>query len=244
MPGEFRLDPHTGQWVNIVGHRQSRPNLPSSGCPFCVGGLEAPQPYDTAWFVNRWPALEPGAPVDAAALSATGSTHFPGVGASEVILYSSVHEGSLGSLGAVQVRKVVDLWADRTAALMARPEIRYVLVFESRGVEVGATIHHPHGQIYAYPFIPPSPAAELAVIAERGDVVGDELASEVAAGDRIVADLGGWVAWVPYVGVSLRGAGRTSGQGRTHRRARRCRSGRPRRDALRRALPVRATLGG
>lgn len=198
MPGEFRLDPHTGQWVNIVGHRQSRPNLPSSGCPFCVGGLEAPQPYDTAWFVNRWPALEPGAPVDAAALSATGSPHFPGVGASEVILYSSVHEGSLGSLGAVQVRKVVDLWADRTAALMARPEIRYVLVFESRGVEAGATIHHPHGQIYAYPFIPPSPAAELAVIAERGDVVGDELASEVAAGDRIVADLGGWVAWVPY----------------------------------------------
>ena len=92
----------------------------------------------------------------------------------------------------------MDLWAERTAALMARPEIRYVLVFESRGAEVGATIHHPHGQIYAYPFIPPSPAAELAVAAERGDVVGGELEAELAAGERIVADLGGWVAWVPY----------------------------------------------
>ena len=58
-------------------------------------------------------------------------------------------------------RKVVDLWAERTAALGARPEIAYVLVFENRGAEVGATIPHPHGQIYAYDFVPPNrwPAA-------------------------------------------------------------------------------------
>ena len=37
-----------------------RPNLPSDGCPFCVGGLEAPDPYDVRWFPNRWPALAPG----------------------------------------------------------------------------------------------------------------------------------------------------------------------------------------
>jgi len=198
MAGEFRLDPHTRQWVNIVGHRQGRPNLPSTGCPFCVGGLEAPEPYDTSWFVNRWPAFEPGAPLDPAAVVASGSTSMPAVGAAEVILYSPVHEGSLGSLGAAQVRKVIDLWAERTAALMARPEVRYVLVFESRGAEVGATIHHPHGQIYAYPFIPPSPAAELDVATAHGDVVGHELEAEVAAGERVVLDVGGWVAWVPY----------------------------------------------
>ena len=202
MPGELRFDPLTRQWVNISGHRQSRPNLPSGGCPFCVGGLEAPEPYDTRWFPNRWPAYEPGPPLDAIGLrdapsDGTAPVH-PATGASEVILYSPQHEGSLGSLGLAQIRKVVDLWAERTAALMARPEVEYVLVYESRGPEVGATIHHPHGQIYALAFVPPAPAAEAAVAAEHGDVVAAELASEVADGRRLVYDDGEWAAWVPF----------------------------------------------
>ena len=199
MAGEFRLDPHNGQWVNIVGHRQNRPNLPAGGCPFCVGGLEAPEPYDTRWFENRWPALAPGAPIDLAAIEASGADTFDGVGAAEVILYSPRHEGSWGSLGVDQIRKVVDLWAERTATLLARPEIDYVLVFESRGEEVGATIHHPHGQIYAYPFVPPSPAAEAAHARAIGiDTVDAELRAEVADGRRVVHDGGNWVGWVPF----------------------------------------------
>ena len=199
MAGEFRLDPHSGQWVNIVGHRQNRPNLPADGCPFCPGGVEAPDPYDTRWFENRWPALAPGDPVDTTAAAAHGVTSLDAVGAAEVILYSPRHEGSLGSLGVAQIRKVVDLWAERTAALLARPEVEYVLVFESRGSEVGATIHHPHGQIYAYPFVPPSPAAEASHARSLGiDVVAAELEAELADGRRIVHDGGEWVAWVPY----------------------------------------------
>jgi len=193
MAGEFRLDPHTGQWVNIVGNRQGRPNLPVGGCPFCPGGLEAPEPYDTRWFPNRWPAFAPGDPIQ---IQGAGAV-FPARGAAEVVLYSPQHEGSLGSLGASQIRKVIDVWADRTAALLARPEVEYVLVFESRGAEVGATIHHPHGQIYAYPFVPPSPAAERAHAARRGDVVAAELKAELDDGRRIVFDGGDWVAWVP-----------------------------------------------
>ena len=34
--------------------------------------------------------------------------------------------------------------------------------FENRG-KVGVTLHHPHGQLYAYPFVPPLPARELAL---------------------------------------------------------------------------------
>lgn len=198
MSGEFRLDPHTGAWVNIVGHRQHRPNLPTSGCPFCVGGLEAPEPYDTTWFPNRWPALAPGDPVDPGALLASGATTFPARGAAEVILYSPVHDGSLGSLGVPQILKVVELWGQRTAALYERPEVQYVLVFESRGAEVGATIHHPHGQIYAYPFVPPSPAGEMTWAHERGtDVVAEEIALEIESGRRVIFDDGDWLAWVP-----------------------------------------------
>lgn len=203
LSAELRRDGFTGEWVSIVGNRQGRPNLPSSGCPFCVGGLEAPEPYDTKAFVNRWPAYEPGPAVDVAALSDAGIDRAPAVGAAEVILYSPTHDGSLGSLGAAQIRKVIDLWAERTDALLARPEVRYVLVFESRGAEVGATIHHPHGQIYAFPFVPPAAETEAARSREHGCVVCAGIEREVAdhaepASDRVVRDDGEWVAWVPF----------------------------------------------
>jgi UDPglucose--hexose-1-phosphate uridylyltransferase len=91
---------------------------------------------------------------------------------------------------------VIDLWAERTTALLDRPEIEYVLVFENRGREVGATIDHPHGQIYGYPFVPPAPAREVG----QGDgcAVCRDLAAELDAGTRIVAQYGDWVAWVPF----------------------------------------------
>jgi UDPglucose--hexose-1-phosphate uridylyltransferase len=89
------------------------------------------------------------------------------------------------------------MWAERTTALLARPEIEYVLVFENRGREVGATIDHPHGQIYGYPFVPPAPAREMQHGGAACAVCGD-LASELADGARIVAQHGDWVAWVPY----------------------------------------------
>src|SRR5689334_704736 len=192
--GELRFDPLTREWVNIVGHRQARPNLPDRGCPFCVGGLEAPDPYDVRWFANRWPALSVGAPVDV-----TSTTDdLPAVGACEVVLFSPEHGQSLATLGPAHVRKVVDVWAERTDALLARPEIEYVLVFENRGREVGATIDHPHGQIYGYPFVPPVPAREGEVAREHGCPVCTEVKQEIADGTRVVATVGDWVAWVPH----------------------------------------------
>jgi UDPglucose--hexose-1-phosphate uridylyltransferase len=197
--GELRLDPLTGEWVNVVGHRQGRPNLPDSdtGCPFCVGGLEAPEPYDVRWFANRWPALSPGAPIAATGAEPAGPVH-PAVGASEVVLFSSDHDASLATLPDGQVRKVIDLWAARTDELLTRPEIEYVLVFENRGREVGATIDHPHGQIYGYPFVPPVPAREGAHGGAHGCGVCTEIAAELADGARVVAEHGDWIAYVPY----------------------------------------------
>lgn len=167
---ELRTDVHTGTQTYIVGSRQARPNLPRGGCPFCPGGLEAPEPYDVEWFQNRWPAL----PDDRC----------------EVVLYTSRHDATFWSLGRAGARRVVDLWADRTAALGARADISYVLVFENRGAEVGATIAHPHGQIYAFDMIPPQPLREL----ERGDVFSEPE-------DRLVATAPGWRAWVPAAPV-------------------------------------------
>ncbi len=160
-----RIDPLTGQATYVVGARQGRPNLPTGGCPFCVGGLEAPEPYDVKAFPNRWPALGPGR--------------------AEVVLYSPVHEASLWTLGPGGVRKVIDLWAERTAAMNAIPEVAYTLVFENRGSEIGATIPHPHGQIYAFDHVPPLPETELSA----GSLDCDP--------GRVVSSIGRWDAWVP-----------------------------------------------
>jgi UDPglucose--hexose-1-phosphate uridylyltransferase len=100
----------------------------------------------------------------------------------------------------------VDLWAERTAALLERPEIAYVLVFENRGAEVGATIPHPHGQIYAFPFVPPTPAREAAVAAEDGCPLCLALADELEDAERIVREADGWVAYVPFASAWPYGA--------------------------------------
>ena len=196
MTNEFRRDPLTGDWVTIVGARQHRPNLPTTDCPFCVGGLEAPGPYEVKAFTNRWPAMEPGLPL-APVVGPEPFTSRPARGAAEVVLYAPEHNATMATIGPVGVRRVIDLWAERTAALSARPEIEYVLVFENRGREVGATIDHPHGQIYAFPFVPPEAERELAV-AREGAALAAVVDAELAAEVRVVNRRGDWVAWVPY----------------------------------------------
>jgi UDPglucose--hexose-1-phosphate uridylyltransferase len=202
---ELRLDPLTREWVAILAGRQDRPNLASdaaqeASCPFCVGGLEAPEPYTVRAFENRWPPFAPGDPIDAAGALARGSGYvfLPARGASEVVLYSPDHEGSLATIGVDGARRVVDLWAERSEALLARPEVEYVLVFENRGALVGATIPHPHGQIYGFPFVPPVPRREAEVAAEHGCPVCAGVQDEVAAATRVVRDDGGWVTYVPF----------------------------------------------
>jgi len=165
---ELRRDPTIGTVVHVVGTRQERPNLPPSGCPFCVGGLEAPEPYEVRWFTNRWPAME-------------GHR-------CEVVLYTPEHDASFSSLGADGVGKVIDLWADRTAELGAREDVDYVLVFENRGAEVGATIAHPHGQIYAYDHVPSRQRRRL----DAG------WRPDPAPGDRLVNQIDGWTTYVPF----------------------------------------------
>jgi UDPglucose--hexose-1-phosphate uridylyltransferase len=164
---DLRVDPALGTRVHVVGTRQGRPNLPSSGCPFCVGGLEAPDPYDVRWFPNRWPAM----PDDRC----------------EVILYTADHDATFASLGVDGARRVVDLWAERTRELGSRDDVGYVLVFENRGPEIGATITHPHGQIYAFDHIP---ERQLALLRAGWK-------PDVDPGERLVTASDGWTVSVP-----------------------------------------------
>jgi UDPglucose--hexose-1-phosphate uridylyltransferase len=173
-----RVDPLTGEVSIVVARRQGRPNLPDDRCPFCPGGIEAPDPYDVRWFANRWPPL----PNNCA----------------EVVLYTDDHDATFASLGVDGARRVVDLWAERSAALGARRDVAYVLVFENRGPAVGATIAHPHGQIYAFDHVPPRPAHEF----DRAtDGTADAALGRGATGnddELLVVRTGGWQAWVPW----------------------------------------------
>ena len=174
-PYDERTDALTGESTVIVAKRQARPNLGEGTrttavtCPFCPGGVEAPEHYDVKAFTNRWPSISDGR--------------------CEIVLYTPDHDASFPSLGVGGARRVVDLWAERTAELGGRDDVGYVLVFENRGPEVGATIPHPHGQIYAFPDVPPAPAREL-------EATTCTLCAE-EPGERLVDAVAGWSTWVP-----------------------------------------------
>ena len=163
---ELRRDRHLGTRVHIVASRQNRPNRPSTECPFCVGGLEAPSSYEVKAISNRWPAL--------------------GEGRCEVVLYTPNHDSSLAELGTEGIRKVVDMWATRTTALFEEPEVQFVLVFENRGASVGATIDHPHGQIYAFDHVPE----------RQHRLIEAKWTPDFRPGDRALPTHGTWSAWV------------------------------------------------
>jgi UDPglucose--hexose-1-phosphate uridylyltransferase len=144
-------------------------------------------------FENRFPAFGPdrrqGRPVR------------PPTTGCEVVVYTPEHDLTLARLPAERVRLLVDVWADRYRELGSRAEVAYVYIFENKGEEVGVTLHHPHGQIYALPFIPPFAEAELAASGEHLVEAGQclhcrELALE-AAGPRMVLSEGSMVAFVP-----------------------------------------------
>lgn len=152
----LRHDALNDQWVAISPARNTRPqSAPSAAdaapsCPLCVGGPELPFAYEAAVFENRFPtllALPPAPPV------LEGSTA-PSRGRCEVVLYTPTHTGSLATLTTTELARVVAIWTDRSAELWKAPEHRVVLVFENRGEDVGATLSHPHGQIYALDLLP------------------------------------------------------------------------------------------
>ncbi|MFC5995813.1 galactose-1-phosphate uridylyltransferase [Pseudonocardia hispaniensis] len=190
---QLRFDPLLGEWVAIATHRQDRTFLPpAEECPLCptVAGRHSEIPtsdYDVVVFENRFPAF--------------GGADAAG-GRCEVVCFTSDHSSSFGALSPARVRLVVDVWADRTAELGELPGVRYVFPFENRGAEIGVTVPHPHGQIYAYPYVPPLPARMLAMARAHAEATGrnlfaDVLSAEREAGERVVLAGRYWTAFVP-----------------------------------------------
>lgn len=157
-----------------------------------------PGDYDIAVFDNRFPALTLAAHDPPPAIVPTA----PAAGRCEVVVFTQDPASSLGALSLSHIELLFQVWADRAARAAREPAIRYVLPFENRGAEVGVTLHHPHGQIYAYPVVPPAPANMLARAAafqrEQGrTLLEDLIAAELASGERILYHGEHAVAFVP-----------------------------------------------
>jgi UDPglucose--hexose-1-phosphate uridylyltransferase len=157
-----RLDVFTDAWVAISPARNARPlergPVATAGCPFCPGGYEVPFPYDAAVFDNRFPPIRPQAPAPPDLDGVTSRA----CGRAEIVLYTSRHEASFGELTAAELGRVLAVWSDRSRELWADPAHAYVAIFENRGAAAGATIAHPHGQIYALDHLPPVIATKAA----------------------------------------------------------------------------------
>ncbi|MEV7284225.1 galactose-1-phosphate uridylyltransferase [Streptomyces sp. NPDC093252] len=188
---EVRRDPLLGDAVAIASHRQGRTyHPPPDQCPLCPTRgdrlTEIPDAsYDVAVFQNRFPSL-------------AGDS-----GRCEVVCFTSAHDSSFAALSGEQARLVLEAWTDRTAELSQLPSVRQVFCFENRGAEIGVTLQHPHGQIYAYPFVTPRTGSMLRQAAAHRRASGGEnlfdavLARELAA-ERVVLTGEHWVAFVPY----------------------------------------------
>lgn len=207
--GSMRYDALAGEWVAVAGHRQTRIFLPSaSDCPLCPtreGWLsEIPESqYDVVVFENRFPSFLTGTHWEATEGFPELGTQAPAHGRCEVVAFTDNHVGSIASLSAQQMSLVMSAWIDRTRDLNDIEGIRYVFVFENRGAEIGVTLHHPHGQIYAYPYLPSTMATQLRQSAQYFDVNGQQLLGsllefELTAGDRIIYQDESWVAYVPF----------------------------------------------
>lgn len=201
----LRWHPLRGEWVAYATHRQQRTFLPPAEFNPLAPTTDSRTPtelpagdYDAAVFENRFPTFssDPGTPPSTIVETA------PAAGAAEVVVFTQDQTASLGGLPLWHLELLFQIWRDRYVDLGSRDDVKYVLVFENRGVEVGVTLHHPHGQIYAYPFVPPVAARELQQQAahyaqHRRGLIESILDAERRDGRRIILDERHAVAFMP-----------------------------------------------
>ena len=188
---ETRFDEVQGEWIAVAAHRNARSyNPPADQCPLCPSTpdrlTEVPAPdYEVAVFENRFPSL--------------GG---PDGGRCEVVCFTSDHEASFADLTEAQAGLVLEAWTDRTAELLARPDVRQVYCFENRGAEIGVTQHHPHGQIYAFPYLAPKMdralSRAMAYRTRTGRNLFDDLLAKESAEERVIEENEHWIAFTPY----------------------------------------------
>ena len=207
--GELRLDALLNEWVAVAAHRQGRIFLPPKElCPLCptTGALltEIPEgDFEVVVFDNRSPSLQPpDGDWALPSLVGPGTETGQAVGKCEVVCFTPNHGQSFCDLSTSQVRTLLEAWRDRTSELSQLKYIEHIAPFENRGAEIGVTLTHPHGQIYAYSHLPPRVQRMVQVANEYHErtarvLLDDVVAREIKDEIRIVARNLEWIAFVP-----------------------------------------------
>lgn len=198
----LRWNPLLGTYTMVAANRQNRPHLPAGQCPFCPGSGQVPDDYEVLVYPNDFPALSSKYPTPEPVDSSIYHTA-KAAGVCEVILYSPDHYKGLAQLPQAHVLKLVQTWAGRYQELSGQSDVQYIFPFENRGEEVGVTIHHPHGQLYAYPFVPLKVRTELdnalAYYKEhKQPLLRTMLEEERADGWRVVFENDHFTAFIPW----------------------------------------------
>lgn len=199
---ELRWNPLLRTWTMVASNRQQRPNMPKDWCPFCPGSGKVPEDYDVYCYNNDFPALtlNPEKPdVEESGLYKVAENY----GKCEVILYSKEHNKTLPTLSVEHIIKLINLWTERFRELSKDEKIKYIFEFENRGEEVGVTMPHPHGQLYAYPFIPLKIKAELDSCRDyynenKRCMICDMNKEEIKFKERVIAENESFIAYIPF----------------------------------------------
>ena len=192
--GALRWHPLRQEWNVYGAHRQKRTYKPDAAqnplAPTKPGGPATEIPFsdfELAVFENKFPSFhfEAADPTEDCLADTRAAK-----GRCEVVVYTPQMEGSLATIGQDRRRLLLAAWIDRYEALFAR-DCAYVLPFESRGDEVGVTLHHPHGQIYGFPFVPRAQQLAIDSFAAGYDLANEiktiEGTLHVASADDIIA---------------------------------------------------------
>jgi len=189
--GELRWHPLRREWNVYAPHRQNRTFKPSAAddplAPTKPGGAATEIPFtnfELAIFENKFTSLHHEAPDPQDVIGVKSAV---AKGHCDVVVYTPEQTGNLHTIGQKKRRLLLAAWMDRYDDLFVQG-CKFVLPFESRGEAVGVTLHHPHGQIYAFPFVPKVQRDAAAGFAEGYDLTAH---MKDSAADYGIAEAGG-----------------------------------------------------
>ena len=220
-----RFNPLTREWVLVSPHRTERPwqgqteppeqessQLYDPNCYLCpgntrAGGARNPSYTQTFVFDNDFAALQPNTPPSEVDIEGKGILVAKSEsGICRVVCFSPRHNLTLSQMSPLEIRALVGTWIDQFETLSRTPDINYVQIFENRGLMMGCSNPHPHGQIWATSTIPNEPRKEQEALAAYRKQHGtcllcDYIRIEESSGERFVCANEHFLAVVPFWAV-------------------------------------------
>ncbi|OLS33112.1 MAG: Galactose-1-phosphate uridylyltransferase [Candidatus Heimdallarchaeota archaeon AB_125] len=199
---EIRKNPFTNEWIIYSEARQARPDRKEDFCPLCSGSPEVPEFIEPIRIPNKFPALEIGNDPKKIS-SGEFRTKMSNYGKCELVVYTNIHDAKFIDLSNEEIFQIFQKWMEATKEYSLDKNIKYILPFENYGEDVGATLIHPHGQIYGFPMIPKEIEKELDAVKQfnkknNSCMFCNYIEEEQERDERIVFQDNNLIALIPY----------------------------------------------